>query len=50
MTLDPAQLDTKVREAVRYFWSTREAQSRRQGAGGGTRDAELVLPLRAGRR
>ena len=39
MTFDPAQLDKKVKEAVRYFWSTREAQSLKQGTVTGTRDA-----------
>ena len=39
MTLTPAQLDKKVKEAVRYFWSTRETQAQKQGAISGTRDA-----------
>ncbi len=39
MTFNPAQLDKKVKEAVRYFWSTRETQAQKQGAIGGTRDA-----------
>jgi hypothetical protein len=39
MTLTPAQLDKKVKEAVRYFWSTRETQALKQGAVSGTRDA-----------
>ena len=39
MTLSPAQLDKKVKEAVRYFWSTRAAQAQKQGAVSGTRDA-----------
>jgi hypothetical protein len=39
MTLTPAQLEKKVKEAVRYFWSTRETQAQKQGATSGTRDA-----------
>ena len=39
MTVAPAQLDKKVKGAVRYFWSTREAQSLKQGTVTGTRDA-----------
>ena len=39
MTLSPAQLDKKVKEAVRYFWSTRETQAQKQGTVSGTRDA-----------
>jgi len=39
MTLTPAQLDKKVKEAVRYFWSTRETQAQKQGALTGVRDA-----------
>ncbi len=39
MTLTPAQLDKKVKEAVRYFWSTRETQAQKQGSISGARDA-----------
>ena len=39
MTLTPAQLDKKVKQAVRYFWSTRETQAKKQGAISGPRDA-----------
>jgi hypothetical protein len=39
MTLTPAQLDKRVKEAVRFFWSTRKAQALKQGSATGTRDA-----------
>ncbi len=34
-----SQLDQRVRDAVKFFWSTRAEQAQRQGLGSGTRDA-----------
>jgi hypothetical protein len=39
MRLDPKQLDKQIQGAIRYFWSTRESQARKQGLVTGTRDA-----------
>jgi hypothetical protein len=33
------QLDRRVRDAVKFFWSTRAEQAQRQGSGSGTKDA-----------
>jgi len=34
-----SQLDQRVRDAVKFFWSTRAEQAQRQGSGSGTKDA-----------
>jgi hypothetical protein len=34
-----SQLDQRVRDAVKFFWSTRAEQAQRQGLGSGTKDA-----------
>jgi len=35
----PPQLDQRVRDAVKFFWSTRAEQAQRKGSGSGTKDA-----------
>jgi hypothetical protein len=33
------QIELRIREAVKYFWATRDRQAREQGAGSGTKDS-----------
>jgi hypothetical protein len=37
--IHPPQMELKVRDAVKYFWNTRERQARKQGSGSGTKDS-----------
>lgn len=39
MKIGDPQLEHRVRDAVRFFWSTRSEQAQRQGSGSGTKDA-----------
>lgn len=42
-------LEKGLRKAIRHFWTTREAQSRQQGSGTGTRDAGERSAVTGGR-
>ena len=33
------EIDQRVREAVKFFWDTRDRQAREQGSGSGAKDA-----------
>ena len=37
--METPRLDRRVRNAVKFFWSTRSDQAQRQGSGSGTKDA-----------
>lgn len=48
MSLSP-RWEERIREAVKHFWLTREAQSTRQGAKSGTRDAGFRSAVTGGK-
>ena len=48
MPLNP-ELEKKLREAIRNFWTTREAQAQKQGAKTGSRDAGARTAVTGGR-
>jgi hypothetical protein len=43
------RLESKLRSAIRHFWSTRDSQSTRQGSKSGTRDAGSRTAVTGGR-
>jgi hypothetical protein len=48
MTLNP-DLEKRLRQAIRHFWTTRETQSRSQGSKTGSRDAGARTAVTGGR-
>ncbi|MGD0137360.1 MAG: PaeR7I family type II restriction endonuclease [Tepidisphaeraceae bacterium] len=42
-------IDARLREAIRYFWQTRDAQARKQGVGTGQRDAGARTAVTGGK-
>jgi hypothetical protein len=44
-----SELDQKLREAIRHFWTTRETQAEKQGAKTGSRDSGLRTAVTGGR-
>lgn len=48
MALSP-HLERALRQAIKHFWTTREAQARKQGSKGGSRDAGARTAVTGGR-
>jgi hypothetical protein len=48
MALSP-YLEKRLRQAIKHFWNTREAQARKQGSKTGSRDAGARTAVTGGR-